>query len=231
MSYHGRSCHSPSESDWRLLTQSVQYAKQTSEYGLYYPTRAAIRAGHKPGFRLRGNDIPADYHNTDGSAKSQQWDIYVDASFLLQCAQTGYLILLNGCLIDMRSARQKRQASSTTKAELNAIFECLDALYVNQWLANELLMFDGTDVTTMWSDSLNLVQAFNTDHPKMNEAAMRMNVLQIRRLISNLIFKETPIDVPRAMLPNTQAKFLAATNPTEGTRSSGAIKSTLVFCS
>ena len=116
----------------------------------------------------------------------------------------------------MRSVRQKRQAASTTKAELNAIFECLDAVYVNQWLANELLMFDGTDVTTMWSDSLNLVQAFNTDHPKMNEAAMRMNVLQIRRLINNLIFKETPVDVPREMLPNTQAKYLAATDPTTG---------------
>ena len=210
MSFHGRSCHSPTESDWRLLTQSVQYAKQTSEYGLYYPSREAIRRGHKPGFTTRGNDTPADYYAADGSARTQQWDIYVDASFLLQCAQTGYLILLNGCLIDMRSVRQKRQASSTTKAELNAIFDCIDALYVNQWLANELLMFHGTDVTTMWSDSLNLVQAFNTDHPKMNEASMRMHVLQIRRLIDNLIFKETPIDVPREQLPNTHAKYLEA---------------------
>ena len=229
MSYNGRSCHAPTESDWRLLVQSCQYAKQTYEYGLYYPSREAIKRGHQPGFKYRGNDIPSNYYNQDGSAKTQQWEVYVDASFLLQCAQTGYIIMLNGCLIDMRSVRQKRQASSTTKAELNAIFEAIDSIYINQWLASELLLFTNNDLTTMWSDSLNLVQAFNNDHPKMNEAAMRMNVLQIRRLIDNLIFKESPTNPAMDQLPNTKARIEAAKQPTENKRSRDKEHSCLLF--
>jgi len=74
-----------------------------------------------------------------------------------------------------------------------------------------------------------LIQAFNNDHPKMNEAAMRMNVLQIRRLINNLIFAESPVNDPMDNIPTTQAHLQAATTPNTKKQSRDKEHSCLLF--
>ena len=169
-SFHGRHSHAPTIYDMNLLKGTCLFAAQTAECGLFYPSPAAIRAGHRPGFENLGTGQKADYHNDRGMPKGQPWECYVDTSFRERGCQTGILILLNGKLVDMRSVGQKVQARSTTKAELNALYEMIDSLMSNQWMWKELLMERDRDTNTIiYCDALNVVTALNNDHPQYNE--------------------------------------------------------------
>ena len=58
---------------------------------------------------------------------------------------------------------------------------------------------------------------------------MRMHVLQIRRLIDNLMFKETPIDSPMENLTETNARLQAAKNSSEKKKNRDKEHSCLLF--
>ena len=105
---------------------------------------------------------------------------------------------------------KKRQASSTTKAELNGVFENLDALVINQWLAAELLILNPGDTTQLWSDALNVVTAINSDHPRLNEAALKAYVMQIRRLVGGMKMAEGPVHKAIDQLPTVREGIKAA---------------------
>ena len=206
-SHHGRHSHEPTTSDMNLLRGTCVFAAQTAECGLYYPSRSAIMAGHRPGFENLGSGQKADYHNDRGMPKGQQWECYVDTSFREKGCQTGVLILLNGKVVDMRSSSQKVQARSTTKAELNALYEMIDTLMGNQWTWKELLMEINVNVNTnIYCDSLNVVDALNKDHPHYNEHATRMYINKIRRLIERCIMEEPAGTNALTLLPEMSAQ-------------------------
>ena len=191
MSFHGRSSHAPTLNDMNLLEGTCTFAAQTAEYGLFYPSALALMQGHKPGFKTLGNGVKADYHDGSGKPNAQRWEAYVDTSFRDKGCQTGILILLNGMVVDMRSCGQKVQARSTTKAELNALFEMIDTILINQWLWRELQMDESTkSATFIYCDALNVVTAINNDHPKYHENDTRIYVNKIRRLIKSALLKE-----------------------------------------
>ena len=207
MSFHGRSSHAPTLNDMNLLEGTCLFAAQTAECGLYYPSPVALRDGHKPGFATLGNGLTADYHNGNGTPKGQRWECYVDTSFRDKGCQTGILVLLNGMVVDMRSCGQKVQARSTTKAELNALFEMIDTVFINQWTWRELLMDASTDSETfIYCDALNVVNAVNNDHPKYHENYTRVYVNKIRRLIGKCLLQEAAGNSALSYLPEMSAQ-------------------------
>jgi hypothetical protein len=156
ISFFGRASSKPTEYMMRLLLRCAWYAKCTAD-----------------------TCIPFYVRHVDTYVITA----YCDASFGSKDyahAQTGYVICVNGSPVIWKSSIQRRVAASTVKAELSALYDCVDVLILLIYFYSQLRVSVSVD---LFCDSFNLVQLIKAAHPKPAEKHLLIELRRIQELL------------------------------------------------
>jgi hypothetical protein len=154
ISFFGWFSAAPTAEAWRLLVRCAYFAKLTASTGIVFRVRP-IRE-----FKL---------------------EAYCDASFGKH-AHTGYVVAINGAPILWRSSKQRCVALSTVKAELRAMFDCLDSMILIMHLLTTLHV---KCCVRLFSDAKDLVSLLTSPHPKPAEKHLLIELRTIKGLLDS----------------------------------------------
>jgi hypothetical protein len=149
--------------------------------------RAVIRLY---GFLLETKDLKLCYDKKSFSEKFKI-DVYVDASFndphLKNRSRSGYLILVNGCLISWYSKKQSLLAVSTEEAEVYAANEAAKSV---SWLLNFMNELNlQYEVPVMHEDCNNAILWINEKRSTMRSKHFNLRLHFIRDLVEDNMLK------------------------------------------
>ena len=152
ISFFGSFQDKPTELAWKYLVLCAQYARATADYGIVFWVRPV-------------NEFAIE--------------AYCDASFGKH-AQEGYIVAVNGSPILWRSGKQRCVALSTMKAELRAMYNCMDSLILNLHLFSQLQV---KCYVKLYSDALNVVTLIRSPHPKPAEKHLLIEICQMQAIV------------------------------------------------
>ena len=95
---------------------------------------------------------------------------------------SGYLITLDHMVIAARSGRQRRQAHSSTRAELLSLYDSVDCVLALRLLLIELGIPPGKIGTTVWCDNDNAVENVRSVNPRCTELCSEVLARQLRNV-------------------------------------------------
>ena len=186
ISYFGRWGSKPTVEALNRLQMTAAYAAQTSTMGLSFTTDEA-------------KEMRGDWSRKVPSAKSQeakwkpspqkQWnfDVFPDATYQTgkETSMSGYVVTLNHMVIAARSGRQRRQAHSSTRAELLSLYDATDCTLAVRLLLLELCILPEDIGVTVWCDNFNAVANVRSVNPRCTEMCSEVLARQLRDVFMN----------------------------------------------
>ena len=190
--------HKPSHAALKLLRQVAQYAKQTSSRGIFLPAHnvaATCTLKNDRRWAVTTTDIPPSSPLSENASKTNEeyhLDLITDASFK-EKSVSGWIILFNGTPVTFRSYTQRRVCNSSTGAEVQALYDGMDALAAITFLLKEM----GIDKvsTAVWVDSNNLVSSAHKVNPTLTELSTHLMMRQIQDMCVHPLSPTTHPDV------------------------------------
>ena len=152
IAFFGWFSSAPTEEAWRLLVRCALYASVTCCTGIV--------------FRVQ-------------PIETFKIDAYCDASFGKH-AHTGFIVSVNGTPVLWRSGKQRCVALSTVKAELRALYDCMDALILVMYMFSQ---FHVKCSVRAFSDAKDLVSLISSPHPKPAEKHLLIELRRLQALV------------------------------------------------
>ena len=193
------------------LQMAAAYTAQHANYGICF-TRPEHKHIQGDFSRIQPSKISIENRWKPCEEKSWHFDVFPDATYNQgrDTAVSGHLILLNKMPVAYKSAKQRRQAHSSTRAELLTLYDTVDVMLSLRVLLQELgIPLTDTSIN-VWCDSKCVVENCRSPNPKCTEKCSEIIARQLR----NIFMEHYTEDAFRLTFPRA-ADLLEDTNAPE----------------